>query len=476
MNKSDNSNKPAPISSGSELRSIDDGDIMIVSDGELPTEPGEILPEKPNSMPTQRSKASVPGDPRKVTNIDDDTFYDESLGGGYASIKEKKSGQNRLVWMVLIVMSVICLAVGVCSSVLTGYFMRRGGTPPSIDTTNKYQDISAVVALRKQCIVEVSSGSLRGSGVITKMENGKIYILTNYHVISSGAPSVRFAGSDDFWVATDIGYDSYYDVAVLTVASTVAPYEVYNLDGSEFFSRNTDCAEGDLVVAIGNAMGYGIASYDGIISRKYELLEYSSGSTPKVVPVMRTTAAINAGMSGGALFDTDGRFVGLGTYRIASSSTDPDAGHGSDVEDTGLVVPSSVVYPIYKQILEYGASGRDINASQMMRPSKPDTSAIGALTFFFNEFGGFTAEYRNGKLTVVSLDFGTPAPGIEIGDVIKSIGSGTAVAVTDNICNTCGELLCYKYGSYTGSKLRLTLDRSGTEVVVTVDKYYKLVE
>ncbi len=459
-----NKNAPVPVETG--LRRIEDSDdIMILPDGDLPAKPAQPL--------AAQSGESAPGERRRVRQIDDGEFDDDTLGGGYATVKGKQKSEMRFVWIVLIIMTVMCCAVGVCSSVLTGYFMRRGEQPVKIDPTVKYEAIAAVIETRKPCVVEVESGSLRGSGVITKFEKKKIFILTNYHVIENGSPAVRFMGDDTFYYADVLGYDEYYDVAVITVDSSTAPYEVITLDGSEYFSRTAKYREGDLVVAIGNAMGYGIASYDGIISRASELIDYNS----KSIPVMRTTAAINAGMSGGALFDMTGRFIGLNTYRMTSSSADPNASHEDDVEDTGFVVPVAIVYPLYKQILEYGDGGSihgslvgmTFTNNKIMSGSK---TSIGSVRIYIPDFGGFTAEYRKGKLTVTTLDDGTPARGLKVGDVIKSIGAESPVAITDNICDMCGEMLRYRKNAISGSTLAFNLNR---EPSVRVENYYRFV-
>ena len=201
------------------------------------------------------------------------------MRGGYASVNGRNvRTDNRLVWMIVALMTALCIAVGVLSSALTGYFMRRGEKPPVIDTHGDVQqNIAAVIAARKSSIAEVSCGGLKGSGIVMKREGDTVYVLTNAHVLESYVmveqlPAVRFYGEDGFYQASVVGYDGFYDVAVLSLDHTTV-HTVYNLDGSEFFSPDVKYSEGDYVVSIGNAMGMGIASYDGIISRASEMLE-----------------------------------------------------------------------------------------------------------------------------------------------------------------------------------------------------------
>lgn len=470
-NEQENITASEPQASDTGLITVDPRDVAVASE--------RAITERDDSAAPAVTGDTAPSENvRRTVHVDSKVDYDAPLGGGYASVKGKTVSNNRAVWIVLIVMTVMCAVIGVCSSVLTGYFMRKGGTPPTIDTEGKYEQIAGVVAARKKCVVEVTSGpagSFRGSGVVMKLENDRIYILTNNHVLNNSSNvSVKFEGDDDYWRAEVVGYDPYFDIAVVSVPAGVAPYEVYELDGSEYFKRDAAYREGDIVVAIGNAMGYGLACYDGIISRASELIDYSDDGDSKTVPVMRTTAAINAGMSGGALFDSDGYFIGLNTYRLANTSSS-GASHDTDVEDTSFVTPVSIVYPVYKQIMEYGDGG-NINVSYMMQTMKDrQNSEIGAITFYFRDFGGFTAVYKKGKLTVSSLDLNSAARGIEVGDVIESVGVGNnKVALDNNICKTVGEFLRYRHNGASGTELSINVSRGGESVSVRVTGYYRV--
>ena len=378
----------------------------------------------------------------------------------------KARGGNFTLWLVVIIMGVLCAVIGVCSSLLTAHFMKSGTTPPAINTDGTPQNIAAVVAARKSTVVEITCGDKRGSGVVMKLENGKIYVITNAHVLEgSSSALVRFPGEDGYYSGSTVGYNSFYDVAVVSVSGHTPKYEVFDLDGSDFFKPDVKYNEGDTVVAIGNAMSMGIASYDGIISKSYNLLKYED----KTVPVLRTTAAINAGMSGGALFDMSGNFIGLGTYRM-TSSVEGSNSHANDVEDTGFAVPVSIVYSLYKQILKSNDGGEEGHIPQMRFAAT--TSAIGAMTISLDGFGTFTAEYRDGELTVTSLDSVNAPNAINVGDVIVRIGAAT---VGEDICHTCGELLRYRNGG-AGATLKLGIKRDGSTVDINVSGYHCYVD
>lgn len=438
------------------------------------------------------SQADVGNEAPQTSSVRFEHVGDESMSGGYASVSDssipsreftavgggqnigalgegkRKRNDNFTVWAVLVVMTVLCIVVGVCSALITAHYMRSGTRPPVIEPGDVQQNIAAVVTSRKSCIAEVSCGGLRGSGIVTKRDGNNVYVLTNAHVVKSavellGSPAVRFYGEDAFFEARLVGYDLLYDVAVVTVAHETQ-YAVYDIEGEDgFFSPDVTYSEGDYVVAIGNAMGYGIAAYDGIISRKSELLECDNiiVTGKKTVPVMRTTAAVNAGMSGGALFDMKGKLIGLNTYRMSNSvGVDNEGGAQTDVEDTGFVVPASVLYPVYKRIMSE-ANGTAVTLCSV-RLQKVNSSAVGWIGLPF----GFNCEYRGGKLTVATLDIGTPNNNVKVGDVIIKIGG---LDVTDDVCAVVGELLYYTAGG-AGDPIQIEL-QNGTAFYVDNYRY-----
>lgn len=451
-------NAPMSVGEGG-LQVSESSDEIIPSNDAFPMRAKKTLPN-------HRVDSSV-GEPVRVTEIHDRDI-DESMSGGFASVKGTKvRGEgNRLLWTVVIVMSILCIAVGVCSSVLTGYFMRRGVALPSINTDNK-QSIAAVVAARKPAITEVVSGGLRGSGVCMKYDKGKVYVITNKHVLGNlDDVVVRFCNEDEGYKATLVGYSTIYDIALLSVEHD----EVYILDTPEIFVRTLEYDEGDYTVAIGNAMGLGIAAYDGIISKSSDIIT-SNGVN---VPVMRTTSAINAGMSGGALFDMEGHFLGLGTYRMSVSDNGDGQDPSKDVEDTGFVTPVSIVYDIYYQLLEYGKGG-ELGAIPMISYyGSSATTATGGIVVTGKNLG-FTAEFRKGRLTVVGIDSASPVPGMEVGDVIVKIGKTDLYPEDKNpydLCRTVGEILRYRFNTSEGDRFTLGLLRGDQAVSIEIEGYY----
>lgn len=420
----------------------------------------DLMSVRKHNLPANvaQSASAPPAAPRRVLRAE--YSEDGTMRGGYASVKGRVRHSTKLLWIMLVIMTLVCIGAAVCSSLATAFFMRKGAEPVQI-ISERQQSVAAVVTARESCVAEIRCGGSSGSGVIMKLENSKVYILTNAHVINSyitagSTPGVRFYREDNYYEAEVVGYNRFYDVAVVTVIHKTL-YDTYDLDGSSYFKPNLSYNSGDYVVAIGNGMARGIAAYEGIISRSYELLRYND----KMVPVIRTTAAINAGMSGGALFDLEGHLVGINTYRM-SSTDESGTSHKDDVEDTGFVMPISIVYPIYKQILGFG-DGREVGLMNMTF-YKTSSSAVGATVFADL---GFTCEIREDKPTVTSLDANTVRGDIRVGDIIESVGSYT---LDSDICHMCGEFLRYRRGAQ-GTALRLTVNRKGSLITIEYADY-----
>ena len=195
-----------------------------------------------------------------------------------------------------------------------------------------------------------------GSGVIYSIdrEAGDAYIITNFHVVYnkdevnangfSDTISLYLYGmeEDQYAIsATVVGGSMTYDLAVLRV------------EGSEVLKNSmaTAAALGnseevrvlDDVLVVGNPEGYGISVTEGIISVESEPLSITGadGRTGITLRVMRTSAAINDGNSGGGLYDTDGRLVGVVCAKRM----------GADVDNIGYAIPVNLAKALADNIL-----------------------------------------------------------------------------------------------------------------------------
>ncbi len=149
-------------------------------------------------------------------------------------------------------------------------------------------------------------------------------IATNNHVIDGAKTiSVQFIDGE-VYEATEKGADSSYDLAVVAVKtskmkkSTMDKIKIADLGSSD------DIKVGEMVIAIGNALGYGQSVTVGYISAKDREITESSETSSKEnkIKAIQTDAAINPGNSGGALINMKGQVVGINSAKIASSSVE----------------------------------------------------------------------------------------------------------------------------------------------------------
>jgi S1-C subfamily serine protease len=105
------------------------------------------------------------------------------------------------------------------------------------------------------------------------------------------------------------------------------------------------------------------------------------------------TAPAHPSWGGSALFDDEGRLIGIGSLRLQMSQ-------GNDVADINMSVPIDILRPILDDLL---------NRGQVSRPARP-------------WLGAFSAE-SNGEVVVMNVTPGSPAAqaGLRRGDVIAEI-------------------------------------------------------
>ena len=148
----------------------------------------------------------------------------------------------------------------------------------------------------------------QGSGSGWIIDDGGL-IVTNYHVIE-GAESIQVTLYDGrtIDVAEDaVVADPANDLAVLKI-------EADNLTAATI-GDSSALRVGDWVIAIGNSLGLGISAKEGIVSRLNVSLSVDGQQVEELV---ETSAAINAGNSGGPLVNMSGEVIGITSLKVAS--------------------------------------------------------------------------------------------------------------------------------------------------------------
>jgi serine protease Do len=193
---------------------------------------------------------------------------------------------------------------------------------------------------------QIYESSSVGTGVIIGTNETELLIATNQHV-TSGATSLSVGFIDETAMDAQIkGEDSVNDLAVVSVKLADIPQETKDQIKVAVIGNSDELELGEQVVAIGNSLGYGQSVTSGYISAKDRTINLSDGThTYDATDLLQTDAAINAGNSGGPLFNMKGEVVGINE---AKRFYDPN---GETVEGMGYAIPISKAEPILEELM-----------------------------------------------------------------------------------------------------------------------------
>ena len=181
-----------------------------------------------------------------------------------------------------------------------------------------------------------TTAAASGSGFIITDDG---YIVTNYHVIE-GANKVKVTTYDNTsYDAEVVGTDENNDIAVLKI------------DGKDLtpvtLGSSESLAVGDDVVAIGNPLGeLTFTLTSGVVSAMDRQI---TTGTSLMMDLIQTDCAINAGNSGGALFNMYGEVVGVTNAKYSSNSSTE-----ASIDNIGFAIPIDTVKDIVTSIIEKG--------------------------------------------------------------------------------------------------------------------------
>ena len=261
----------------------------------------------------------------------------------------------------------------------------------------------------------------QGSGFLISPDG---LVLTNAHVVD-GAKEVTVKLSDHSeYKAKVLGADRASDIAVLKIDARDLP--AVQLGNSD------QLAVGDYVLAIGEPFGLEETATAGIVSAKGRTLPGDG-----YVPFIQTDAAVNPGNSGGPLFDSSGKVVGINAQIYSNSG---------GYQGVAFAIPINVAVQIKDQIVKTGKvlHGRLGVEVQTLNQSLARS---------------FHLQSPNGALIAqVEPDSAAARAGLKVGDVILKF-NGTSII-------DAGDLSARVGTSAPGDEISLEVWRDGKAVTL----------
>jgi S1-C subfamily serine protease len=238
---------------------------------------------------------------------------------------------TRLVAAGVVVAMVGISACGKSDSVTSG------AISPLAATAAVQANFVAVVNKVRPSVVEISTGTGLGSGVVFDSQGD---IVTNAHVVATASNFQVTFFDGQIVPGTLVGIFAPDDLAVIRVSRSKGVTAAAFADSSKL-------QVGDIDMAIGNPLGLASSVTQGIVS--FTGRTVSEGNGVVLPDTIQTSAPINPGNSGGALVNDLGQVIGIPTL----AATDPQLGGGA-ASGIGFAIPSNTAKMIAPQLIAQG--------------------------------------------------------------------------------------------------------------------------
>jgi serine protease Do len=282
-----------------------------------------------------------------------------------------------------------------------------------------------------------------GTGIVISSDG---LIVTNRHVVPTDTADVTVTLSDgtqldEVEIVGRTSQNDSLDVAFLRIndlkGKKLTPAEI---------GDSSKVKVGDIVVAIGNALGqFNNTVTSGIISgygRNVQAGDSSGTSVENLNDLFQTDAAINQGNSGGPLVNSLGQVIGINTAV---------SGQGQNI---GFAIPINDVNGLIKQVLEDGKFERPYLG---VRYIPLDAASAKELELKVTS-GAYVPEASEGQPSILE---GSPAQkaGIREKDVITQV-EGTKIDGAHSLSSLISR-------RSVGDKVKLTVIRDGKTITLT---------
>ncbi len=308
-----------------------------------------------------------------------------------------------------------------------------------------------------------------GSGVVV----AKGYVLTNYHVVEN-ASMLEVTSGDDTYSATVAGYDESLDLAVLKVEDL--PLEPVVLGDSDALKV------GDWAICIGNPLSFTGTTTVGVISAlNREVTSKSTDAygrrTNNVNLMIQTDAAINAGNSGGGMFNVAGELVGVPSMKYTGSYYS-----AATVEGIGMAIPINAAKPLIEEVLSgktvtNGTSADSSKDFGSVAPEARPRMGVQVKTISASNSGAVAAGALPSGAYIDEVEKNSPAEkaGLKADDIVVEV-DGNIISTSQEMVNAlaskkAGDSVEIKYFRMEGdqSKWESYDDIQGDYHTVTVE-------
>lgn len=320
----------------------------------------------------------------------------------------------------------------------------------SMKIYSEFVQTSSSISIWGQIYTTTDIAVSTGAAVVYQMDSaadGYSYIVTNYHVIynnnadadknggtkiarkiygylygSEGRPSAVDKDGDQQADKDSDGYTVYeygnYAVALEYVGgSVISDLAVLRVKTSNLKAVNENVRAvtladeyhvGETAIAIGNPEGNGLSVTQGIVSTENELISLNIDGTARSYRSLRIDTPLYSGNSGGGLFNSDGKLIGI-----------TNAGNQTD-QNINYAVPLEVVTGTVDNILHYCNDG-DAATSGVYKPTIGIKLHTQNSKYVYDSVSGFGTVKEDVILDTVEENSIAQKSGLQINDKIVAV-------------------------------------------------------
>ena len=407
-----------------------------------------------------------------------------------------------------IVIAYIFIVLLILSNIVIGAFLYKFSTSANLSgdinvvnytgdiySSNPDMQIASSRAYMSTCSVLATSSALSsmtenefathdgsgGSGIIFDIDrqNGKLYIVTNYHVIYNlntykfySYIYVLLPDMNTPILMKVVGGSINYDVAVLKSVDEQASTVKLSTCTSVVFADSNEIYLGEPVIAAGNSRAAGLQITSGIISLEEEVMSGKIAGKEVNLLLLRHSAEINGGNSGGGLFNASGKLVGLVNGRYSAGSGSTVYSSENVIQGMNYAIPSSLVSSIANNIINDSIINTAASNASLQRPDiglfsvkiKYGISCEKNIEFKSKRFNLSNDSSLQINYTTVIKDVTESSP-FKTGDVIIGFKYQDKIVT----CNKMFTLESHIYNFRNGDNVTFYVERTGVPGVLEIN-------